>query len=252
MFYTTFNSDCDGDFNVNLEKLYHNLQHDIKLSSSKFGLLKRLISQGYIDTQLLFKSLPSSTFNHIFRIDSIFVYSNIQESIIHCHTDDCPLYNTDHSMVVCAISRSDFIISKSNATQKRKHLKRKIFQFDHMTDETWASYALKIDELIIESNLHRPSASLNSQTAINSLNDSLKQILRTATNLVVPYKWSSNSHIENKPKSLVTTHQHLKQLNGVILALWQSNRDKNIWPSQKKWTTYIDLMNNIITFYEIG
>ncbi len=57
-----------------------------------------------------------------------------------------------------------------------------------MTDETWASYALKTDELIIESDLHRSSASLNSQTDINSLNDSLKQILRTATNSIVPYK----------------------------------------------------------------
>ncbi len=154
-------------------------------------------------------------------------------------------------MVVCAISRSDFIISKSNATQKRKHLKRKIFQFDCMTDETWTSYALKTDELIIESDLHRSSALLNSQSDINLLNDSLEQILRTATNSIVPYKWSSNSHIENKPKLLVITHQHLKQLNGVILALRKSNHDKNIWPSQKKWTSYIDLMNNIITFYEL-
>ncbi len=115
------------DFNVNLEKLYHNLQHDIKLSSPKFDLLKRIINQGYIDTQLLFESLSSPTFNHVSRIDGIFVHSNIQKSIIHCHTDDCPLYNTDHSIVVCAISRSDFIILTLNATQKRKHLKRKIF-----------------------------------------------------------------------------------------------------------------------------
>ncbi len=206
MFYTTFNSDCDGDFNVNLEKLYHNLQHDIKLSSPKFSLLKRIINQGYIDTQLLFEPLPSPTFNHISCIDGIFVHPNIQKSIIHCHTDDCPLYNMDHSIVVCAISRSDFIISKSNATQKRKYLKRKIFQFDCMIDETWASYTLKIDELILKSDLHRSPASLNSQTNINSLNDSLEQILRTTTNSIIPYKWSSNSHIENKPKSLVITH----------------------------------------------
>jgi len=38
-----------GDFNVNLEKLYHNIYHNIKLSSPKFGLLKCLINQGYID-----------------------------------------------------------------------------------------------------------------------------------------------------------------------------------------------------------
>src|SRR6266540_7212418 len=125
-----------GDFNVNLEKLYHNLQYDIKLSSPKFGLLKRIINQGYIDTQLLFEPLPSPTFNHISHIDGIFIHPSIQESIIHCRTDDCSLYNTDHSMVICAISRSDFIISKSNATQKKKYLKRKIFQFDRMTDET--------------------------------------------------------------------------------------------------------------------
>ena len=103
-----------------------------------------------------------------------------------------------------------------------------------MTDETWVSYALKTDELILKSDLHRSSASLNSQTAINSLNDSLEYILRTATNSIIPYKWSSNSHLDSKPKSLVTTHQHLKQLNGVILALRKSHRDKNIWPSQKE------------------
>jgi len=214
-----------GDFNVNLEKLYHNLQHNIKLSLPKFGLLKHIINQGYINTQLLFEPLPSSTFNHIFCIDSIFVHPNIQESIIYCHTDDCPLYNMDHSMVVYAISRSDFIILKSNTTQKRKYLKRKIYQFDHMTDETWA---LKTDKLVLESDLHRLPAPLNSQTAINSLNDSLEQILRTTTNSIIPYKWSSNSYIENKLKSLVTTHQHLKQLNGIILALRKSNHDKNI------------------------
>ena len=77
-------------------------------------------------------------------------------------------------MVVCVISRSDFIISKSNTTQKRKCLKRKIFQFDHMTDEIWAVYTLKIDELILKFDLHRLPTSLNSQTAINSLNDSLE------------------------------------------------------------------------------
>ncbi len=124
------------DFNINLEKLYHNLQHDIKLSSPKFDLLKCIINQEYINIQLLFEPLPSPIFNHISHINSIFAYSNIQKSIIHCRTDDCSLYNTDHSMVVCAISRSDFIISKSNATQKKKYLKRKIFQFDRMTDET--------------------------------------------------------------------------------------------------------------------
>ncbi len=193
--------------------------------------MKCIINQGYIDTQLLFKPLPSSTFNYISHIDDIFIYPSIQESIIYCHTDDCLLYNMDHSMVVCAIFRSDFIILKSNATQKRKHLKRKIFQFDRMTDETWASYVFKTDELIIESDLHRSSTSLNSQIDINSLNDSLEQILRTATNSIISYKWSSNSHIKNKPKSLVITHQHLKQLNSIILALRQSNRDKNIWPS---------------------
>ncbi len=91
-------------------------------------------------------------------------------------------------MMICAISRSDFIISKSNATQKRKYLKRKIFQFDCMTDESWASYVLKTDELIIESDLHRSPASLNSQTDINSLNDSLEQILKTTTNSIIPYK----------------------------------------------------------------
>ncbi len=92
------------DFNVNLEKLYHNLQYDIKLSLPKFDLLKRIINQDYIDTQLLFEPLPSPTYNHISRIDSIFVHPNIQESIIYYHTDDCPLYNMDHSMVVYAIS----------------------------------------------------------------------------------------------------------------------------------------------------
>ncbi len=57
-----------------------------------------------------------------------------------------------------------------------------------MTNKTWASYVLKTDELIIESDLHRSSTSLNSQTNINSLNDSLEQILRTATNSIVSYK----------------------------------------------------------------
>ena len=57
-----------------------------------------------------------------------------------------------------------------------------------MTYEIWANYVLKTDELILESDLHRLPASLNSQTAINSLNDSLEQILRTATNLIISYK----------------------------------------------------------------
>ncbi len=60
-------------------------------------------------------------------------------------------------MVVCAIFKSDFITTNSNIIQKRKHSKRKIYQFDHMTDDTWANYALKTDELIIEANLHHPS-----------------------------------------------------------------------------------------------
>ncbi len=63
-------------------------------------------------------------------------------------------------MVVCAISKSDFITSHSNAVQKRKWSKRKIYHFDRMTDDTWANYVLKTDELIIEANLHHPSAPL--------------------------------------------------------------------------------------------
>ena len=43
-----------------------------------------------------------------------------------------------------------------------------------MTDEIWAVYTLKIDELILKFDLHRLPTSLNSQTAINSLNDSLE------------------------------------------------------------------------------
>src|SRR6266542_4260620 len=124
-----------GDFNVNLEKLYYNIYHNIKLSLPKFGLLKRLINQGYIDAQLLFKSSPTLTFNNLSRIDAIFLHPNIQHSIIHSFTDDCSLYNTDHRMVVCAISKSDFITTNSNAIQRRKYSKRKIYQFDHMTDD---------------------------------------------------------------------------------------------------------------------
>ncbi len=54
-----------------------------------------------------------------------------------------------------------------------------------MTDDIWANYAIKTDELIIA-------------------------------------------------KSLVSTHQHLKQLNQIILVLRKSNRDLNIWPSHKE------------------
>ncbi len=103
------------DFNVNLQKLYHNIYHNIKLSSPKFSLLKYLINQDYIDTQLFFEPSPTLTFNNLSRIDAIFFHPNIQYSIIHSFTDDCLLYNTDHQMVVCAVSKSDFITSHSNA-----------------------------------------------------------------------------------------------------------------------------------------
>ncbi len=103
------------DFNVNLEKLYHNIYYNIKLSSPKFGLLKHLINQDYIDAQLLFEPSPTLIFNNISRIDAIFFHSNIQHSIIHSFTNDCPLYNTDHQIIGCDISKSDFITSHSNA-----------------------------------------------------------------------------------------------------------------------------------------
>ena len=85
-----------GDFNINLEKLYHNIYHNIKLLSSKFSFLKRLINQGYINTQLLFEPSPIPTFNNLSRIDAIFFHPNIQHSIIHNFTNDCSLYNTNH------------------------------------------------------------------------------------------------------------------------------------------------------------
>jgi len=66
-----------GDFNVNLEKLYHNIYYNIKLSLSKFRLLKYLINQGYIDAQLLFEPSPTSTFNNLSHIDAIFLHPNI-------------------------------------------------------------------------------------------------------------------------------------------------------------------------------
>jgi len=97
-----------------------------------------------------------------------------------------------------------------------------------MTDDIWANYALKTNELIIETNLHHPSDPITTQSTLNSLNDSLEQILRMATNKCIPYKWSSNNYFEHKPKLLVSTHQHLKQLNRIILALRKSNRDLNI------------------------
>jgi len=103
------------DFNVNLEKLYHNIYYNIKLSSPKFGLLKCLINQGYIDAQLLFEPSPTSTFNNLSHINAIFFHPNIQHSIIHSFTDDCSLYNTNYRMVVCAISKSDFITINLNA-----------------------------------------------------------------------------------------------------------------------------------------
>jgi len=97
-----------------------------------------------------------------------------------------------------------------------------------MTDDTLANYTLKTDELIIEANLHYSSDSITTQLALNSLNDSLEQILRMVTNKCISYKWSFNNYFEHKPKSLVITHQHLKQLNRIILALCKSNHDLNI------------------------
>ncbi len=57
-----------------------------------------------------------------------------------------------------------------------------------MTDDTWADYTLTTDELIIEANLHHLFDPITTQLALNSLNNSLKQILRTATNKCIPYK----------------------------------------------------------------
>ncbi len=65
------------DFNVNLEKLYQNIYHNIKLSSPKFDLLKYLINQDYIDVQLLFEPSPTLTFNNLSHIDVIFFHPNI-------------------------------------------------------------------------------------------------------------------------------------------------------------------------------
>ncbi len=57
-----------------------------------------------------------------------------------------------------------------------------------MTDDTWANYTLKTDELIIEANLHHPSNPITIQSALNSLNDSLEHIFRIATDKCIPYK----------------------------------------------------------------
>ncbi len=43
-----------------------------------------------------------------------------------------------------------------------------------MTDDTWADYILKTDELIIEANLHHLSDPITTQSTLNSLNDSLE------------------------------------------------------------------------------
>ncbi len=57
-----------------------------------------------------------------------------------------------------------------------------------MTDDTWADYTLKTDELTIEVNLQYPFDPITMQSALNSLNDSLEQILKMATNKCIPYK----------------------------------------------------------------
>src|SRR6266540_1112005 len=153
-------------FNLHfLQNLIYSFLEIFIKNCTNFGCVKKenyMVYEIHTKIARFFFIWPSSTFNYLSRIDGIFVHPNIQESIIHYHTDDCPLYNTDHSMVVCAISRSDFIILKSNATEKRKYLKRKIFQFNRMTDEIWVNYVLKTDELILKSDLHRSPASLNS------------------------------------------------------------------------------------------
>ena len=57
-----------------------------------------------------------------------------------------------------------------------------------MTDDIWANYAIKTDELIIKANLHYHSDPITIQSALNSLNSLLEHILRTATNKCIPYK----------------------------------------------------------------
>ncbi len=115
-----------------------------------------------------------------------------------------------------------------------------------MTNEQWANFILKTNELIVNSDLHQQSTLFNILSAINSLNNSLEQIFRITSNMTVSYKWSSNNYFENKPKSLITTHLHFKQLNCIILTLQKSNRNLNIWLSTKEWISYVNLMNCIM------
>ncbi len=57
-----------------------------------------------------------------------------------------------------------------------------------MIDEKWDNYILKTDKLVIKSNLHRSTNPITTQLAFNSLNDSLKQILRIVTNIIISSK----------------------------------------------------------------
>src|ERR1043165_3663495 len=239
-----------GDFNADAEK-YDALNKTV--TKGKYKIIQLLRDQGLYDTQKLTNINLQYTWKKNNetkrRIDYIWINDYMIEDLLITKVILCDELNTDHNILAMTINSSNIFGRRTISTEKKKKIKRDIYTIDKMTDELWAKFRTRLDELsdkyggfnniFMVPNKH--------QNWVNNTWDKLENILKTTMDEIIPIKSIVKSDQPRRPKLKYETFKTYKWCLHIIRSI-KRDELKNITIGKKH--KFIDNLQYIIQKYK--
>ena len=239
-----------GDFNADAEK-YDALNKTV--TKGKYKIIQLLRDQGLYDTQKLTNINLQYTWKKNnetkCRIDYIWINDYMIEDLLITKVISCDELNTDHNILAMTINSSNIFGRRTISTEKKKKIKRDIYTIDKMTDELWAKFRTRLDELAdkycgFDNIFMVPN---KNQNWVNNTWDKLENILKTTMDEIIPIKSIVKSDQPRRPKLKSETFKTYKWCLRIIRSI---NRDELENMTIGKKHKFIDNLQYIIQKYK--
>ncbi|GBB95489.1 hypothetical protein RclHR1_02550001 [Rhizophagus clarus] len=202
----------------------------------------------------LFRTLESDPNKQESRLDYIWAFLPMLEKSINSTVKENDHFDTDHKTVTLSLDTVQMTGISLNATnQKKKHIKRTVFQYDEMDKDdkyTWENFSTQLD-LEIENTLMK-DFSIIKPRHINTLWDMFRQVLMRVAKSRIVNKQVIRNKVKTTPEKKLSIYFDLRYIINRILETRSILNDTAsiTYSVAAKWSKFQHLINMTLDKYE--
>ncbi|GBC00784.1 hypothetical protein RclHR1_39790001, partial [Rhizophagus clarus] len=247
-----------GNFNINYRKYLMAFINN----KWQFFLFRTLESRRLLDTIPIFNDndeemytyTPADPNRQESRLDYIWASLSMLEKSVNSTVIENDHFDTDHKTITLSLDTVQMTGVSLNATnQKKKHIKRTVFQYDEMDKDdeyTWENFSTHLD-LEIENALMK-DFSIVKPRHINTLWDMFRQTLMRVAKSRIVNKQVTRNKVKTTPEKKLSVYFDLRYIiNRILETRSILNASASITYSvSAKWSKFQRLINTTLDKYE--